>query len=777
LIKVCAAKSKKWRTMMRPIARCFSTDVNKNGVQPEMKLRQSSIKKRAIPIALGLVMLLFFLLHAAKVIKIPLIHHIEAISYDARLQLTMPKTVDRRVVIIDIDEKSLAEEGRWPWGRDKLGAMLDRLFDQYHVAVVGFDVVFAEKDESSGLKVLEQLSQNELKNIPQFQTSLAQLRPQLDHDRIFAQKLASRPVVLGYYFTSNQNRVSGLLPAPVFPTDAFKGSNSAFVNATGYGANLPELQKSAHNAGHFNPLTDFDGVARRVPMLMEYQGAYYESLTLAIIRALSGNADIQAIFGEGAGNLGDSLEWLRVGKFKIPVDENVSALIPYRGKQGSFPYVSAADVLHGRVSAQTLGGAIILVGTTAPGLMDLRSTPVSSVYPGVEVHANLIAGMLDNNIKQKPAFIMGAEITEMLLLGLLLAFMLPVLSPIKASLTALSSLLLVIGINLSLWQYADTIMPLATSMMMIIAMFMLSMSYGFFVESRAKRRITGLFGQYVPPELVGEMSENPGSFTMEGESLEMTVLFSDVRGFTAISEGLSPKELSQLMNEYMTPMTRIIHKYRGTIDKYIGDAIMAFWGAPLADPQHSHHALLAAMEMQQTLVTLHDQFRAKGWPEIRIGVGINTGIMSVGNMGSEFRMAYTVMGDAVNLASRLESITKQYGVGIIVGESTQKAVPDVVFRELDRVRVKGKDEPVVIFEPMGMIGQVDETILEELKLFEQVLKLYRAQDWELAQAQLLKLQQSSPECYLYQLYLERVEYFRANPPDVEWDGVFTFKEK
>ncbi len=736
-----------------------------------------ALKKHAIPIVLGVAMLMVFLLHAAKVVNIPLIQHIEAISYDARLRLTMPKTLDRRIVIVDIDEKSLAEEGRWPWGRDKLAAMLDRLFDQYHVALVGFDVVFAEKDESSGLKVLERLGQKELKNIPQFQASLAQLRPQLDHDRIFAQKLASRPVVLGYYFTSNRNRVSGLLPAPTFPTGSFKGSNTAFIGATGYGANLPEFQKAAQSAGHFNPLMDFDGVARRVPMLMEYQGAYYESLSLAIIRTLSGNVGIRPVFEEGADNIGDSLEWLQVGNLKIPVDENVAALVPYRGKQGSFRYFSASDVLHGRVNPQELRGTIVLVGTTAPGLMDQRSTPVGAVYPGVEVHANLIAGMLDHNIKQKPAFIMGAEVTEMLLIGLLLAFTLPLLSPIKATLTALAASLLVIGGNLSLWQYADTVMPLAAAMLMIIALFMLSMSYGFFVESRAKRQITGLFGQYVPPELVDEMSENPGNFTMEGESREMTVLFSDVRGFTTISEGLSPKELSRLMNEYMTPMTRIIHKHRGTIDKYIGDAIMAFWGAPIPDPAHARNAVLAAMEMQEVLAVLRPQFIERGWPGVRIGVGLNTGTMSVGNMGSEFRMAYTVMGDSVNLGSRLESITKQYGVGIIVGEHTQQAVTGVVFRELDRVRVKGKDEPVAIYEPLGAAGQVDETTLDELKLFQQTLKLYRVQDWDLAEVQLLNLQKSSPECILYRLYLERISYFRSHPPGVEWDGVFTFTTK
>jgi adenylate cyclase len=513
-------------------------------------------------------------------------------------------------------------------------------------------------------------------------------------------------------------------------------------------------------------------------MLMEYQGAFYESLSLAMVQAISGNPGVHAIFEEGTANIGDALEWLRIGKLRIPVDENISALVPYRGRQGSFPYFSASDVLHGKVKPQDLDGAVVLVGTTAPGLMDLRSTPVGAVYPGVEIHANLIAGILDRNIKEKPAFILGAEIAEMLLLGLLLAVALPLLSPIRASLTAIGAMLLVIAINLALWQYANTVMPLAATVLMIAVMFMLSMSYGFFVESRAKRQITGLFGQYVPPELVDEMSEDPEKFTMEGESREMSVLFSDVRGFTTISEGLTPKQLTRLMNEYMTPMTRIIHKHRGTIDKYIGDAIMAFWGAPLSDPDHARHSLLAALEMQQSLAVLREQFKAEGWPEIRIGVGINSGTMSVGNMGSEFRMAYTVMGDAVNLASRLESLTKQYGVGIIIGEKTQQALAcDFEFRELDRVKVKGKDEPVAIFEPLGPVGQVDQAVMDELKLFRQAIKLYRAQDWDLAEVQLLNLQKAAPQSLLYQLYLERIAYFRANPPGADWDGVFVFHTK
>lgn len=722
-----------------------------------------------------MLLLLAFLLHAAKTIDIPFMQNLEAISYDARLRLTMPQTLDRRIVIVDIDEKSLAEEGRWPWGRDKLAAMLDQLFKRYQVAVVGFDVVFAEKDDSSGLETLEQLGRNELKEIPQFQSRLAQLRPQLDHDRLFTRALAERPVVLGYYFTNFRDRTSGMLPDPAFPPGTFSNSSSAFVAAGGYGANLPEFQNAAHNAGHFNPLTDFDGVARRVPMLIEHGGAYYEALSLAVMRTLYGTPPIQAMIEQDSG--GEALEWLRAGKLKIPVDENVSALVPYRGKQGAYPYISASDVLHGRASGEAMAGAIVLVGTTAPGLMDLRSTPVGAVYPGVEVHANLIAGMLDHDIKEKPPYTQGAEFAQMLLLGLLLAVLLPALNPVKAALLVLGALLWVTGTNLALWQYANLVMPLAPTVIMIAALFVLGMSYGFFVEARAKRQISGLFGQYVPPELVDEMSDNPGSFTMEGETREMTVMFADVRNFTSISEGLDPKTLSKFMNDYMTPMTRAIHQHRGTIDKYIGDAIMAFWGAPLADPDHARHAVKAALEMQETLTALRPQFLARGWPEIRIGIGINTGMMSVGNMGSEFRMAYTAMGDAVNLGSRLEGLTKIYGVGILVSEDTKTLLPDMAFRELDRVRVKGKDIPISIYEPLGPAEKITSSKQDELQLFRKAIGHYSAQEWDMAEAYLSSLQQAAPLDAVYTLYQQRIARFRANPPAAGWDGTFVFLRK
>jgi adenylate cyclase len=304
------------------------------------------------------------------------------------------------------------------------------------------------------------------------------------------------------------------------------------------------------------------------------------------------------------------------------------------------------------------------------------------------------------------------------------------------------------------------------------------MAYGFFVEARGKRQITGLFGQYVPPALVDEMARNPESFSMAGESREMTVLFSDVRGFTTISEGLEPKELSSLMNEFLTPLTEVIYRNRGTIDKYMGDAIMAFWGAPLPERDHARLAIRAALEMHRKLAELQPRFKARNWPEIRIGVGLNSGRMSVGNMGSKIRLAYTVMGDAVNLASRLESITKEYGAPIIVGEATRDlAQHDFVFREIDRVRVKGKLEPVAIYEPLGVTGEVAKPVLDELRLFNQAVKLYRAQEWDMAELQLFNLLKITPDSMLYNLYLEHIRIFRSDPPGRNWDGAFTFEHK
>lgn len=744
------------------------------------------MKKHALLIGLCLALVLVFLGNAIKFYQIGFIQSLDAQLYDLRLRLTMPQTQDERIVILDIDEKSLKEEGRWPWSRNKLALLMDELFDQYAVAVVGFDIVFAEKDDSSGLTILQELARNQLKDEPRFQGALAQLRPQLEYDTLFAGKLKNRKVVLGYYLSNSTNagakNTSGKLPPPVFPPGTFRGRPIGFLHWDSYGANLPELQKNALSGGHFNPMVEADGRVRRVPMVVEYNGAYYESLSLAMVRVLLGSPPLLPGYASTANSDYAGLEWLELnvpqGSLQIPVDEEVSTLIPYRGAQGSYRYLSISDVLHGRVSPDALKNKIVLIGTSAPGLLDMRATPVSEVYPGVEIHANMISGILDQNLKQKPPYVLGADVLLLLLLGVALSLLLPQLSPVRATATTLAALLLTILANGLLWNYANLALPLAGCVLMILALFALDMSYGYFVEARTKRQITNLFGQYVPSELVDEMSERPEQVSMVGDSREMTILFSDVRGFTTISEGLEPQELTQLMNEFLTPLSRVVYKHRGTIDKYMGDCIMAFWGAPLRDDQHARHAIMAGIEMQQTLQALQPHFKECGWPEIRVGVGINTGRVSVGNMGSEVRVAYTVMGDAVNLASRLEGITKQYGAGIIVGENTKEAVTDFVYRELDLVRVKGKEQPIRIYEPLGLQGQVEQPVLEELKMFNQALRSYRKQEWDKAELDFYNLQRmSSSQLKLYEVYAERVAYFRNNPPGAEWDGVFVFQTK
>ena len=732
---------------------------------------------------LGLLILLVLLGHSARIYQIPFINHMDALIYDMKVRLTMPQSVDQRVVILDIDEKSLAEQGRWPWGRDKLATLMNKLFDQYGVKLVGFDVVFAEPDESSGLKSLESLARKELKDVAGFQSTLRDLRPQLDHDARFAAALKNRPVILGYYFSSKEGGVSsGTAPEPVFPAGTFTGRRIGFTQWVSYGANLPEFQKAAAGGGHFNPLVDIDGTSRRVPLLVEHKGQYYESLSLAMVRNLLGNPPITPGYPENSPGSYAGMEWLDLkatggGVMRIPVDENAATLIPYRGYQGSFPYYSITDVLNDRIPQEKLAGRVVVVGTTAPGLMDLRATPVGAAYPGVEIHANLIAGMLDGSIKHKPPYILGADVLLVLIAGAVMAFLLPMLSPFRATVVGVIVLLLLLSVNFSFWHVSHVVLPLANGMIAIVLLYAMNMSWGYFVESRTKRQLTGLFGQYVPPELVEEMSRDPENYSMAGRKAELTVLFSDIRGFTTISEGLEPNELATLMNQYLGAMTLVVRKHRGTLDKYIGDAIMAFWGAPVDDPEHAKNAVRTGLEMHVALHELNKDLVARGWPELKIGVGVNTGPMTVGDMGSPVRQSYTVMGDAVNLGSRLEGITKQYGVGFIAGESTRELLKkEFVFRELDRVRVKGKVDPVGIYEPVGEEGKVAAEDMDEIKLWNQALRAYRAQDWDKAEVTLMNLQRIKPR-YLYDLYVKRVEHLRKEPPGENWDGVTIFETK
>jgi adenylate cyclase len=738
---------------------------------------------------MGLAIVLFFVVHAIERYptrdgRLAFITQLDNILHDTRLNLTLPGGIDPNIVILDIDERSLGEIGHWPWNRGLMAELVGKLFDRYAIELLGFDVVWAERDTSSGIDTLDALAQKDFKQVAGFQEAYKSLRPALDNDELFAKALHGRPVVLGYYFNSEDRAVrANALPEPVLPRGSFDGRDLRFPRWVGYTGNLPAYLKSAAVAGHINPLVDHDGVTRRVPMLLEFDGAYYEALSLAVVRtfiALRDNhkyPDVVPGYPEAA-RADAAPEWIKVGPLRIPVDESAAALIPYRGKKHSFPYVSLADVVKDRVDPAALKGKIVLVGASAHGLQDLRSTPVDSVFPGVEIHANLIAGILGGTIKEKPAFVAGAEVLLLVLGGLILAFLIPMLSALWATAATVAWLGALVLLNLAAWTRWNMAFPLAAPMLMALALYVMNMAYCYFVESRSKRQLAERFGEYVPPELVDRMAADPAKYNMEPRSAELTILFADVRGFTGISEALKPDELREYINEYLTGMSSIIRaRFRGTLDKYIGDAVMAFWGAPVDDPQHARNAILAALEMQRECQVLNAKFAARGWPALGIGVGVNSGVVRVGDMGSQVRRAYTAMGDAVNVASRLEGRTKSYEVGILVGQRARELVSDVVFREVDRIRVKGRDEAVTVYEPLGLEPDIGENVRRELELWNSTLRAYRARRWDDVERTLVSLVRMNPTCGLYRIYAARLADKRRVAPAPDWDGVTAFDEK
>src|SRR5688572_22796926 len=726
-------------------------------------------------IAVTLIPLVFALVHASGVLPIGVLQRLDDIIYDARLSATMPRTLDERIVIVDLDEKSLAEVGRWPWARNRMAELVDELFDRQKIALVGFDIVFAEPDESSGLKRLRQLAQAELKDQPGFTEKLGQLQASLDYDAAFARSLQKRPVVMGYYLTNDKDgRTSGLLPEPVMQKESLRGRPIRFTTWNSYGSNIEQLAKAAPMGGFFNSIVDPDGVVRSVPLVAEYKDQYYESLALAMFRALTGLPSVEPQFPpEGFLSRYHGLDGiqLRQGdkRLSVPVADWVTTLVPFRGpggvNGGSYRYVSAADVLAKRLAPESLKGKIVLVGTTAPGLLDIRVTPVGEAYAGVETHANLISGLMDDRIAVKPDYSLGYDVAILALAGLTLAFALPLLSAPRAVLLSLVVIATVVALNFFLYLGAGLVMPLAAALVMALTAFALNMSYGYFVESRGKRELANLFGTYVPPELVDEMVKDAASYSMKATSKELTVMFCDMRGFTKMSEQMEPTRLQELLNFVFSRLTDLIRANKGTIDKYMGDCVMAFWGAPVDIPDHAHMAVKTAMEMAGAVRKINEEHRAQGIPEIGIGIGLNTGTMCVGDMGS------------VNRGSRLEGLSKIYGVDIVVSESTRKLAPDFAWQELDRVRVKGKEQAVAIFWPVAPLSRPEKAVQDELKTWAVFLKAYRAQDWEQCDVLMLNLQRMNAKKYLYELYSERVASMRLLPFDPEWDGATNFETK
>jgi adenylate cyclase len=738
---------------------------------------------------LGLLLTALAVLQLVQVLPSESLARMDSFIAGLRMRLEAPE-LDPRIVIVDIDERSLAEVGRFPWSRDKIARLIEQLTGPYEAAAVGFDISFPEPDTSSGYGVLEQLAQGELHAVPGLARALAGLQPQLDYDGRLAAAMRGQPVVLGYSLSGSQRK--GVLPAPAFTVDSLNGRALDAYTAQGYEANIARLQEAAQGAGIFTALVDSDGLVRSSALLQRIGDGYYPTLALATVSAAlggraiaplwQGTVDTLSAAERQSGGLDAIALFHREGQLRIPVGEALTSTVQFRGRGGpaggAFRYVPAADVLAGRTKAELLAGTIVLVGTSAPGLNDLRATPVNAEYPGVEIHANLVKSILDDSFKQRPDVATQLEVLQALVLGGVLALALPVLAPAWGILLSLAALTGTVALNFLLYRRYDAVLNMATLLLLATGLFVLNLAWGYFFEVRRGRALVSRFGEYVAPELVAEMAENPAAYSMEGASRELSVMFVDVRGFTTIAESLPPQELREYINRYLTAMSEEIRdRHRGTLDKYVGDAVMAFWGAPLACADHAARAVATALAMQASAVRLSAEFEQRGWPALRIGIGINTGPMHVGDMGSRIRRAYTVMGDAVNLASRLEGITKVYGAGIVVGAATRAAAPGFAWRELDLVRVKGKQEPVAIFEPLGPEDGLEPSARDALQRWHAALALVRAQQWQAARPALLALAAAAPRERLYALYLERIAHYEMQPPGDGWDGVTTFDSK
>ncbi len=737
----------------------------------------SRFRKKLYPTAAGLLMVLGMLW--LQFSDVPLLQQtlqrLDSLVYDLRLRAMLPEHyADPRIVIVDIDEKSLQTEGHWPWSRDKLGRLVDKLFAQ-GAAVVGFDIVFAEPERNSGEAVLQRLgeSNNALQALAR---QLRDYLPLFDNNAAFAGKLAGRNVVLGYIFHSRAEDAVGALPQALRIEPTGRVARLAMPTASSYTGNIEVLQQAARYGGFFSLDPDPDGIIRRAPVVVRHADQLYPSLGLEVARRFLHMEEVTlqtALVGDT-----EILEGILLGQSAIPTDSAGRIIIPYHGPWGSYRYIPATDVLRDQTADATFDNAIVLVGTTAQGLFDLRATPLQAVYPGVEVHANIITAILDDTFPMEPAWAAGADLVLTLLIGVSLALLFPRLTPLPLVLVTLAVLSAAVVFNFWLWAGEGVVLPLTTQVLLVVLLATFNMAYGFFGEFRSKRQLQGMFGQYVPPQLVQEMSENPDQYGFEGESREMTVLFADIRSFTSISEALSANDLKRMLNHFFTPMTRIIFDNRGTIDKYVGDMVMAFWGAPVEDKQHATHAIAAALEMLREVERLRPEFQAAGFPLIQIGIGINSGIMNVGDMGSEYRRAYTVLGDTVNLGSRLEGTTKYYHVGLVVGEGTQRlAEHDFIYRELDLIRVKGKAQAIRVFQPLCTPGEAPAELLAELQQLSEALASYRAQRWDHAEVLFQELQASHPDVTVYGLYLERIAALRQTPPAAEWDGVYERTEK
>ena len=715
-----------------------------------------------------------------------LLSRLEWLVYDYRMQLTHYTVAPphKKIVIVNIDEKSLQTVGRWPWSRETIAKVTQNIINA-GVNVVAFDIQFSEKESihspylTKRIQELNQQGRNELAN------EILNIVNSDQGDRKLAKVFSENDVVLGFTFHHDKEQVtSGNLPDPIEFSPEEHEFYKHMDKATGYSVPIDILNQEGDDVeqqtfnGFINATTDPDGIIRKTRLFIRYNYALYASLALESTRLnlLADQLFIKTFHDELA-----YFAFAKGSEHFIPIQRDGSVLIPYRGPYGSFEYISASDVLAGKVENPGTW-EIALVGSTAPSLFDSHSSPLQPHFPGIEIQANIIAGLLDNHFPIKPEWNYLYNDLFIVLIGVTLALLFPRLTPARQLLISFILMSAVISVDFYLWKtyyYAlDSVLPLFT----LIILTVFNVIYGFIKEFNQRRSIQHMFGQYIPPQLVEQMSKSQEDIGIEsgfeGERRIMTVLFADIRNFTSLSETLSANELKNMLNAYFTPMTEILFKHHGTIDKYVGDMIMAFWGAPLHDEQHALHATQAALKMLEMTETLKPEFKQKGFPEISIGIGLNTGEMNVGNMGSSYRKAYTVLGDHVNLGSRLEGLTKNYGVSLIVSEYTYKDIQSVyAARLLDKVRVKGRAEALSIYEPLKTLDDMTTEETDWLNRYHQACADYYQKNWEQALTHFQSLLTLRPDDKTVQIYIDRCRQYQLDPPDENWDGIFTHLNK
>lgn len=718
---------------------------------------------------------------------------IELRTLDVRFGLRGRREPGPAVVIVAIDQRSQDVLGRWPFPRSHFATAVDFLREA-QARVIAFDVNFPQPDQNSALQALRALKKEYdtlgkagAKNA-RFEAQLKKLEAEADNDQKFADALSRfENAVLGYFFlfseeetrSQNQQLVGEFLnylsfqayPQIVHPEYAkqFEGRE-----ALGVSPNLPGFALYAKNFGFFNVLTDTDGSVRREPVIIRYQKNYYPSLDIAAALAYTDRPldEVRVFFNP------NGLERIDFGSLAIPTDPEGFVQIDFHGPAGTFPTYSLADVVQRKLPPAVFRDRLVLIGPTATGIADMAVTPFQTMsFPGVEVHANFIDNLLYGHFLRRGLRENLIDITFILIFSLAAGVLLSVVPPARAT----AVLLILVGFFLWLTYHLfatqriwiAAFLPTATLTVNYAGI----VSYRFFFEEREKKKVRGAFQQYVPPGVVNQLLLRPELLRLGGEEKELTAMFSDIRGFTTLSEGLSPSELVSLLNEYLSAMTEVIFRHWGTLDKYIGDAIMAFWGAPYPQPDHAERACLAGLEMLRTLNKLQSRWAEEGKPRIDIGLGIHSGPMLVGNMGSKRRFNFTIMGDNVNLASRLEGLNKQFGTRTIISETTYQAVAEKMLgRELDLIRVKGKTKPAKIFELLG--PREDSTQFRDLvPRFQEGLDAYRSGRWETAIEAFEGLVRDFPDDGPSRVFVHRCRDLLEQPPEGAWDGVYVMKTK